>query len=62
MFFYIQDLFHPIFYDKRDDFDFDIIVNFLFFFFFFLDDDVPFLPLTGFTFIKLFVFLECLVM
>ena len=42
-------------YDKRDDFDFDI-VNFPF-----LDGDVP-LPLTGFTFLNLFGLLECLVM
>ena len=38
-------------YDKRDDFDFDI-VNFTFFV----------LPLTGFTFLNLFGLLECLVM
>ena len=43
-------------YDKRDDFDFDI-VNFPF-----LDGDVPILPLTGFTFLNLFGLLECLVM
>ena len=43
-------------YDKRDDFDFDI-VNFLF-----LDGDLPVLPLTGFTFLNLFGLLECLVM
>ena len=43
-------------YDKRDDFDFDI-VNFPF-----LDGDVPLLPLTGFTFLILFGLLECLVM
>ena len=43
-------------YDKRDDFDFDI-VNFPF-----LDGDVPVLPLTGFTFLNLFGLLECLVM
>ena len=39
-------------YDKRDDFDFDI-VNFPFF---------PVLPLTGFIFLNLFGLLECLVM
>ena len=43
-------------YDKRDDFDFDI-VNFPF-----LDGDVPVLPLTGFIFLSLFGLLECLVM
>ena len=43
-------------YDKRDDFDFDI-VNFPF-----LDGDVPFLPHTWFTFLNLFGLLECLVM
>ena len=43
-------------YDKRDDFDFDI-VNFPF-----LDGHVPHLPLTGFTFLSLFGLLECLVM
>ena len=41
-------------YDKRADFDFDI-VNFPI-----LDGDV--LPLTGFTFLNLFGLLECLVM
>ena len=41
-------------YDKRDDFDFDI-VNFPF-----LDGDV--LRSTGFTFLNLFGLLECLVM
>ena len=43
-------------YDKRDDFDFDIVI------FPFLDGDVPVLPLTGFTFLNLFGLLECLVM
>ena len=43
-------------YDKRDDFDFDI-VNFPF-----LDMTFPVLPLTGFTFLNLFGLLECLVM
>ena len=45
-------------YDKRDDFDFDI-VNFPF-----LDGHVtfPVLPLTGFIFLNLFGLLECLVM
>ena len=43
-------------YDKRDDFDFDI-VNFPF-----LDGDLPLLPLTWFTFLSLFGLLECLVM
>ena len=43
-------------YDKRDDFDFDI-VNFPF-----LDGDGPILLLTGFTFLNLFGLLECLVM
>ena len=46
-------------YDKRDDFDFDI-VNFPF-----LDVwmvTFPVLPLTGFTFLNLFGLLECLVM
>ena len=38
-------------YDKRDDFDFDI-VNFPLF---------PVLPLTAFTFLSLFGLLECLV-
>ena len=42
-------------YDKRDDFDFDI-VNFPF-----LDGDVP-LTLTGFTFLNLVGLLECLIM
>ena len=42
-------------YDKRDDFDFDI-VNYPF-----LDGDVPVLPLTVFTFLNLFDLLECLV-
>ena len=46
-------------YDKRDDFDFDI-VNFLFFFFILVT--FPVLPLTGFTFLNLFGLLECLVM
>ena len=41
-------------YNKRDDFDFDI-VNFPF-----LDGDVPRPPLTGFTFLNLFGLLECL--
>ena len=40
-------------YDKRDDFDFDI-VNFWMVTF-------PVLPLTGFTFLNLFGLLECLV-
>ena len=43
-------------YDKRDDFDFDI-VNFPFW-----DGDVPILPLTGFTFLNLFGLLDCPVM
>ena len=43
-------------YDKRDDFDFDI-VNFHFWMVTF-----PVLPLTGFTFLNLFGLLECLVM
>ena len=43
-------------YDKRNDFDFDI-VNFPF-----LDGDIPVLPLTGFIFLNLFGLLECLVM
>ena len=43
-------------YDKRDDFDFDI-VNFPFWMVTF-----PVLPLTGFTFLNLFGLLECLVM
>ena len=43
-------------YDKRDDFDFNI-VNFPF-----LDGTFPVLPLTGFTFLNLFGLLECLVM
>ena len=43
-------------YDKRDDFDFDI-VNFPF-----LVVTFPVLPLTGFTFLSLFGLLECLVM
>ena len=43
-------------YDKRDDFDFDI-VNFPF-----LDGDVHLLPLTGFIFLNLLSWLECLVM
>ena len=43
-------------YDKRDDFDFDI-VNFPF-----LMVTFPVLPLTGFTFLNLFDLLECLVM
>ena len=42
-------------YDKRDDFDFDL-VNFPF-----LDGDVPRSTLTGFTFLSLFGLLECLV-
>ena len=42
-------------YDKRDDFDCDI-VNFPF-----LDGDVPVLPLTGFTFLNLVGLLECIV-
>ena len=40
-------------YDKRDDFDFDI-VNFPF-----LDGTFPVLPLTRFTFLNLFGLLEC---
>ena len=43
-------------YDKRDDFDFDI-VNFPF-----LDGDVPRFTLTWFAFINLFGSLECLVL
>ena len=43
-------------YDKRDDFDFDI-VNFPFWMVTF-----PVLPLTGFTFLNLFGLQECLVM
>ena len=43
-------------YDKRDDFDFDI-VNFPF-----LGGDFPCLPLTGFTFLNLFGLLRYLVM
>ena len=43
-------------YDKRDDFDFDI-VNFPF-----LDGGVSVLPLKVFTFLNLFYYLECLVM
>ena len=43
-------------YDKRDDFDFDI-VNFPFWM-----ETFHFLPLTGFTFLNLFGLLECLVM
>ena len=43
-------------YDKRDDFDFDI-VNFLVGMVTF-----PVLPHTGFTFLNLFGLLECLVM
>ena len=43
-------------YDKRDDFDFDI-VNFPF-----LDVMFAVLPLTWFTFLNLFGLLECLVM
>ena len=43
-------------YDKRDDFDFDI-VNFPFWMVTF-----PVLPLTGFIFLNLFGLLECLVM
>ena len=45
-------------YDKRDDFDFDI-VNFPFFFFYFRD--VPSSASYGFTFLNLFGLLECLV-
>ena len=40
-------------FDKRDDFDFDI-VNFLF-----LDGDVPRSTSYGFIFLNLFVLLEC---
>ena len=43
-------------YDKRDDFDFDI-VNFPF-----LDGDVPRSTSCGFIFLNLFGLLECLVM
>ena len=43
-------------YDKRDDFDFDK-VNFLFWM-----GTFPVLHLTGFTLLKLFDFIECLVM
>ena len=43
-------------YEKRDDFDFDI-VNFPF-----LDGDVLRSILTGFTFLSLFGLLECVVM
>ena len=43
-------------YDKRDDFDFDI-VNFPF-----LDGDVPRSTSYGFIFLNLFGLLECLVM
>ena len=43
-------------YDKRDDFDLDI-VNFPF-----LDGEFPVLPITGFIFLNLFGLLECLVM
>ena len=43
-------------YDKRDDFDFDI-VNFPF-----LDDGVPYHHPMAFIFLNLFVLLECLVM
>ena len=46
------------YYDKCDDFDFDIVhVNFPF-----LNGDFPDLTLTGFTFLNLFDLLECLVM
>ena len=44
-------------YDKRDDFDFDIVNIFHFWMVSF-----PVLPLTGFTFLNLFGLLECLVM
>ena len=43
-------------YDKRDDFDFDIVK------FPFLDGAFPVLPRTGFTFLNLFGLLVCLVM
>ena len=43
-------------YDKRDDFDFDIVS------FPFLMVTFPVLPLTGFTFLNLFGLLECVVM
>ena len=43
-------------YDKRDDFDFDIVI------FLFWMVTFPVLPLTGFTFLNLFDLLECLVM
>ena len=42
-------------YDKRDDFDFDIVI----FHFWLVTFSV--LPLTGFTFLNLFGLLECLV-
>ena len=48
----------PIIYDKRDDFDFDI-VNFPSFFFFFLwMVTLGVLPLTGFMFLNRFNLLE----
>ena len=43
-------------YDKRDDFDFDIVI------FHFWMVTFPVLPLTGFTFLNLFGLLECLIM
>ena len=43
-------------YEKRDEFDFDI-VNFPF-----LDTEFPVRSLTAFTFLNLFDLLECLVM
>ena len=43
-------------YDKRDDFDFDIVL------FLFWTGKFPVLPLTVFTFLNLFDLLECLVM
>ena len=45
------------FYDKRDEFDFDIVH-----FPFFMMGTIPVLPLTVLTFLNLFDFLECLVM
>ena len=51
-------------YDKRDDFDFDIVNSpffFLFFFFFFLKATFLVPPLIVFTFLSLFGLQECLV-
>ena len=45
-----------LFFDKRDDFDFDI-VNFPF-----LDGDIPRSTSYGFIFLNLFVLLKCPVM